>query len=1119
MAPDSSHLGGRYFLHEQLGMGSAGMIYRATDRLTGQTVALKRVTALVRQPDPIATETMRLTLINEFQMLASLHHPNIIGVLDYGFDLQRQPYFTMEYLHGARTILEAGAGRPVSARVDLLIQVLEALIYLHRLGILHRDLKPSNVLVVDGVARVMDFGLSVPRDEARGTVGTFAYMAPEVLLGNPASEAADLYAVGTIAYELFAGCHPFDLSNLGRFINGVLNAAPDLAALGVEEELAQVIDRLLAKDPASRHPTAEASIVALSRAVGRTPPEESAAIRESFLQAARFVGRWAELHTLTEALDEALAGHGSAWLVGGESGIGKSRLLDELRTRALVRGALVLRGQAVAGGGPPYQLWREPLRQLALTVELSPLEAAHLKPVVPDIDALLGCEVAGLPELGGRAGQQRLLNAIVGAFLHKQQQQGQPQPQVPMLVILEDLQWVVESLDVLRQLTPLVPSLSLLVVGSFRDEERPDLPDLLPGTQVIKLERLSESEIAELSTSMLGEAGRRAEVLTLLQRETEGNAFFLVEVVRALAQEAGRLSSVGDMALPTRILPHGIETIVRRRLERVPADARSLLLLTAIAGRQIDLRILAELDGRSGLGDWLTRCANAAVLEYRDGRWRFAHDKLRDGLLSTLDDLQRVALHRRVALAIERAYPGDPEQAAALADHWRIVGDRKRERHYTRLAGEHAAAQFANAEAVAYLSRAIDLVPDAGVERAERFALLLAREQVHDLQGEREAQRRDLAALKTLAGVLDDGTPPAAGRQGQVALRQANYAQVLSDYPVAIARAQEAIARAQVAANAGIEAGGYLTWGVSLWRLGDLSGSRARLERALVLAQAEGMRQLEADSLRGLGTICYYVGDYGQARAYYERSLPISRAIGNRPGEAGNLSNLGEIARSLGDHVRARGYYGRRLNICREIGDRQGESIALANLSLVSHTLGEGEAAREYALEMLQITRQIGHRTHQGYALNNLGHALAGLGHLDDAADAYRQAVALRRELGEHVLVAESLAGLARVCMAQDRLDEAQAHIEEILSFLETRTLDGTDEPLRVYLTCYHVLKATQDPRAETILATAHNVLQERAGTIVDEELRRSFLRDVSVHREIVDQFSAGRASSLWRAV
>jgi serine/threonine protein kinase len=267
-----------------------------------------------------ADESSRLLLANEFQTLASLRHPHIISVLDYGFDTRRRPFFTMDYLANAQTIVEASRGQPTETRIDLLIQTLEALAYLHRRGILHRDLKPANVLVTpaDGRVRLLDFGLSVSREVAQGRVGTIAYMAPEVLHSGQTVEASDLYAVGVIAYQLLTGQPPFAADD----IMGIMARPPDLAPLSGEPALASVVERLLHKDPTERYPSALAASAAFHQALGRPQPPEDRAIRESFLQAARFVGREGELGQLMEALEQALAGRGSAWLVGGESGVG-----------------------------------------------------------------------------------------------------------------------------------------------------------------------------------------------------------------------------------------------------------------------------------------------------------------------------------------------------------------------------------------------------------------------------------------------------------------------------------------------------------------------------------------------------------------------------------------------------------------------------------------------------------------------------------------------------------------------------------------------------------------------------------------------------------------------------
>ena len=198
-----------------------GVVYRATDRLTGKIIALKQIHLPIEYPDfashPNSTTNhiLRVALAKEFQNLAGLRHPHIISVLDYGFDLDRNPYFTMSYLPDAQTILDVGTVLDVTGKITLIRQVLQALAYLHRQGIIHRDLKPNNILVSDKTVKVVDFGLSQHQEENMETAGSLLYMAPELLRREAASKASDLYAVGVVAYQLFAGQHPFDTTSSG----------------------------------------------------------------------------------------------------------------------------------------------------------------------------------------------------------------------------------------------------------------------------------------------------------------------------------------------------------------------------------------------------------------------------------------------------------------------------------------------------------------------------------------------------------------------------------------------------------------------------------------------------------------------------------------------------------------------------------------------------------------------------------------------------------------------------------------------------------------------------------------------------------------------------------------
>ncbi|MBC8170998.1 MAG: serine/threonine-protein kinase PknK, partial [Anaerolineae bacterium] len=529
MTTPPSFINTRYRIMNRIGEGGMGEVYRVFDRLIAQAVALKRVLAAptdLQFTSRISdTHDALLGLALEFRTLASLRHPHIVAVQDYGIDLQQQPYFTMQLVEEAQTITEYASNQPFADRVQLLIAMLQALAYLHQHGIIHRDLKPANVLVtVDGTVKVMDFGLAFHQEQSsnniyQGAVGTLAYMSPELFADEPATIQSDLYAVGIIAYEIFTGNYPFNVRNVALLVNGILNDTPDTTML--DFDLAEVLDRLLKKTPAQRYRDASQVIKALCAAAGLPLPAEDAEQRESFLQAAKFVGRNTELAQLIAAFKAATAKKGSGWLVGGESGVGKSRLLDELRTRALVDGAMVLRGQAVADGGLPYQLWRDPLRRLALTTDLNDLEAGVLKDLIPDINKLLERDIPDAPELDVRSARQRLAFTILD-MLRRQQQ--------PIVLILEDLQWISTSMEALQILSGVLQELPLLIIGTYRDDEKPDFPTELPGMQLIKLKRLDETEMADLSAAMLGDAGRQPEVISLLKRETGGNTFFMVEV-------------------------------------------------------------------------------------------------------------------------------------------------------------------------------------------------------------------------------------------------------------------------------------------------------------------------------------------------------------------------------------------------------------------------------------------------------------------------------------------------------------------------------------------------------------------------------------------------------------
>ncbi len=774
------------------------VVYRATDLLTDRAVALKLlepptsqsskppselnlVPTMVGTPEaklaptapelpktlgsgasseakagyPSASQQHLIAIANEFKVLASLRHPHVIKVYDYGFD-NGQPYLSMELIEGASNFREAAKKLPPSGRIGLALQLLEALAYLHRHGVLHRDVKPGNVLVTEGgQVKLLDFGVAALRDDIPNFAGTLSYMAPEVYERQLPTEASDLFAVGVMLYEVLTGRYPFDVSSADRLRHQILTHDPqfkvlvdlptqvsagtdgpvvdDSTQLATPEQLKRargrrtdtrsepteaslegVLRRLMAKRAEGRYSSAAAVIADLSSITGRDRPQRASDVRESYLQSARFIGRRSELEQLEDAARALQAGVGGFLLLSGESGVGKSRLLSELRTRARVRGLSVQVGQAIDGAQAPYQIWREPLRALLLGVRgLTDTELSALSVLVPDAARLLARQIPPFIVPDPTIARDAMFGAVMGLLA----KQG-----APLLLILEDLHWMgPESQSLLERILPMTLRLPLLIVGSYREDERPSLASDLGDPDQLKLERLSEQELAHLITSVLGERGGDPELVGFLSQQTEGNAFFAVEVLRALAEEAGSLEAVQPGA--GQVMTTGMDGVLRRRLNRVPSHALPVLELAAIVGRQFDLALLGEISGREDVEELLLR--SRPVVELSEDRWRFSHDKLREALLSGMRGEQRRGYHESVAKYFEARMQDDARVAPLAAHHFREAGLKVEELLAAALAGEQLLLDGAYARALESLERAMEL-QGAVAELPQRDQLALS---------------------------------------------------------------------------------------------------------------------------------------------------------------------------------------------------------------------------------------------------------------------------------------------------------------------------------------------------------------------------------------------------------
>jgi class 3 adenylate cyclase len=773
--------GGRYRVERFLGEGARKRVYLAHDTRLASDVAV----ALIKTEG--LDEEGRTRVRREAQAMGRLRdHPNIVAVFDIAED-DGDPYIVSQLMEGGAvdSLLAATEGRrfPIEQASRIARDMCLALEHAHQNRIIHRDLKPGNVwLAADGTARLGDFGLAVALDHSRLTqegalVGTVAFIAPEQAVGTEPDARRDHYTQGAKLYEMVAGRPPIQGDDAVTVVSQHINTPPVSPAwhnAEIPPALDKLILSLLEKDPSRRPPTAAATADALDRiAKDAQAPAEAAAPVATVpgVPWGRFVGRQAELDELKLHLEGALSGQGSLCMLVGEPGIGKSRLAEEFSVYARLRGAQVLRGCSFEGAVEmPYFPFVEAFRQYVGGLADDVLQS-ELGPGAPDVAGLVSeirQRLPSLPQpaaLEGEAERARLFDSVT-SFVRNAAAAS------PIVIILDDLHWSDKpTLLMLRYLARNVPGHRILLLGAYRDVELDrthPLAEVLASLRResfyhrVLLRGLPESDVIAWLTALAEDdaddeamAARRA-LAEALFRETEGNPFFISEVLTHLVEEGKLYREAGqwrsNVSSPSELgIPEGVREVVGRRLSRVSDTCNRMLTLASAMPAGFTWELLRALSDEEEdvLLDTLDEALAARLVHERSGpgtaTYEFTHALIRQTLYGELSAPRRVLLHRRIGERLEGLYGAKPgPHLPELAHHFFQAapgGDIDKAIDYAVEAAKRAAANCAYEEAVEHYGRALQALELTPAEDAERRCQMLV----------------TLAETHTRAGTVDQG--------------------------------------------------------------------------------------------------------------------------------------------------------------------------------------------------------------------------------------------------------------------------------------------------------------------------------------------------------------------------
>jgi len=682
------------------------------------------------------------------------------------------------------------------------------------------------------------------------------------------------------------------------------------------------------------------------------------------------VGREGELLALQEAYARVI-GDGHFLVIEGETGIGKTRLVEDFLAGLKPRGVVAVAGRCYSGQsnlayapvveglrsaiqGNLNAGWQQSVPALWLN------EAAHLLPELSRMGVDLGVETP-LESPGAQIrfyeGLSQLLLALCGE-------------DPPGVVFFDDLQWADEAtLEFLTYLVRRLQARPVLVLVTWSTEDVASghpLRRLYAEAQrsglasAITLNRLSPEAVTELvAAAALPLSDSTQAVSKRLYQESEGLPFILVEYLAAISEDA---TVKPDQAWS---MPERVRDLVLARLEKVGDAGRQLLQTAAVIGRSFDFDILREASGRtedeavitleglisrglireSQVGGDDTQSASQRGLTYD-----FVHDKVRSLVASETSQTRRRLLHQRVAQALvsqARERQDRASLAGQIASHFRQGGRAREAAEYYKLAGEHAHSVHANAEALADLQTALALGhPDtAGLDEAIA--------DLHVLQGNYSAALFSYESASAHYQGKDPGLARIEHKLGELSSRMGDWERAERYFQAAADGLQENGSSSNLSRL-------YSDWSRVTYRQGKPERARQLAARALQLAEAASDAVAVSQAYNVLGILDRNRGELPQAIHHLTSSLEVAERTGDWGGQVAALNNLSLAYADSGELTQAISCTQKALELCVSLGDRHRQAALYNNLADLYHASGQQEASLSHLKQAVVIFAEIG---------------------------------------------------------------------------------------------------------------------------------------------------------------
>jgi len=1026
----------RYTLNERLGQGRATTTYKAYDHTLEKTVALK----ILQTSEKDELESFK----KEFKLLAQISYPHILLAFDFGYTKDGLAFFTSEFIEGKDLKLYTQQYGEDNF-IPLLKHLLETLDFLHLKKITHGDLKPSHILIQQDAnsqptLKLIDLGFATigKQHDFSNWKGTLGYIAPEILRGEEFDHRADLYSLGVLLYEILTGKLPFSESDEISRSKSQLEEElilDDIASLKIPlQSLGSAIRKLQKRNPEERFQSAFEVMQEFEK-ISSSPTKEFRLKTPIYLlTSSRVTGHETAISSFEQIYSETTSEKkGKFVLITGETGVGKSRALQQCEVFAQLESGIIVKLRTSPTQEHKDALFQSILRQLqTISNDIAPELLKKFSVLIDssflletgktDLDRNKKARAVPSPPIDSITFSKTLADFIIdlGQVVEK-----------PLLFSIDDLCNVnIGELGFLEYLSFRLPEGKIIILAgltinlsqSDKDKKARRAEEWLIKTfdinlVKIELKPLSRDKCIEFLKDIFNFSDGNS-VLETIYAKTGGNVLLIKHFFELLCDKEAIIRTqfsweIDKKVLDNFALPDIFVSEIEDRLTRLTFEGLNLLSPAAVLGREFETKVLLEMLHNSK--DDLYVTLNEIILEgllrfEKSGKVEklcFPNGLIRDYIYRKIEPLKREEIHKKAGDIIREIYKDRTELVVEeLAHHYVYGKDLELGFKYSILAAQKAEKECQYQTAIDFYLQGLEFYRESFGKFLKLKEEILERlGTLYELAGD---PQQGLDYLKRAYKVLSE-KKGSVKYLSQISEKIGNIYVRLGKFDEAISNFEEGL-KLIAHTDSVLEKTELLNaLGSAYHRKQEFSKALDNLNQSIEILEQKKLEVVQlADAYRLTGVVHWIEGAYEDSFSCYSKSAEVYRKVKDRKGEGMVLNNLGILYQNKGEPEKALEYFNQAHAIPEIHNDSTLLSSLYTNLTVSYIELCEWEKAEKVGKENLSLREKLSSQEGIALASNNLGFIYSQKGLLDDSYSYHQKAKLIFERLNLRLGVAKS---------------------------------------------------------------------------------------------------------------